>query len=93
MYSTSWPQASISACTTILARPSPAELFKGEDAVDFVAVRVQSAPGYRGQGPIDKGAEYAVFVGVGLLLVVVVPDLFLKGEFGGGEEGKEGVII
>ena len=80
MYNTSWPQASISACTTILARPSPAEFFKGEDTVDFMPIRMKPAPRYRGKRPVDKGAEYAVFIGVGLLLVIVVPDLFLKGD-------------
>jgi len=29
-------------------KATPAEFFKGEDAVDFVPVRVQPAPGYRG---------------------------------------------
>jgi len=58
------------------------EFFKGEDAVDFMPVRVKPAPGYSGKRPVDKGAEDAVFVGVGLLLVVVVPDLFDEGEFG-----------
>ncbi|MCX6701015.1 MAG: hypothetical protein NTV68_14045 [Methanomicrobiales archaeon] len=31
--------------------------------------------------PVDKGAEDAVLSGVGLLLAVMVPVLFLKGEF------------
>jgi len=33
-------------------------------------------------GPVNKGPEYAVFVWVGLLLVIVVPHFFDKGEFG-----------
>jgi len=78
-------------------KASPTEFFEGEDAVDFMPVRVKPAPGYRGKCAVDKGAEYAVFSGVGLLLVIVVPDLILNGEFGyggfagkGGGEGKEG---
>ena len=66
-------------------KATPAVFFKREDAVDFVPVGMQSAPRYRGKRAVDKGAEDAVFRGVGLLLVVVVPDLFLKGDFGGGE--------
>ena len=53
-------------------------------------VRVQPAPRYRGKCPVDKGAEYAVFGGVGLLLVVMVPDLFDEGEFGRVEFAGKG---
>ena len=53
-------------------------------------VRMKPAPRYRGQRPVDKGAEYAVFSGVGLLLVIVVPDLFDEGEFGMGKLAGEG---
>ena len=81
MYSFSSPQASTSACTTSRASPSPTEFFQGEDAIDFVPVGMQPAPRNGSERPVDKGAENAVFSGVGLLLVVVVPDLFLKGEF------------
>ena len=42
-------------------------------------VRVQPAPRYRGERPVDKGTEDAVFGGVGLLLVIMVPDLFDEG--------------
>jgi hypothetical protein len=45
-------------------KASPMELFEGEDAIDFVPVRMK--PGtwrYSGKCPVDKGAEYAVFVG------------------------------
>ena len=56
------------------------ELFQGEDAVDFVPVRMQPTPRNGGERPVDEGAENAVFSGVGLLLVVMVPDLFLKGD-------------
>ena len=66
-------------------KATPAEFFQGEDAVDFMPVRVQPAPRYRGERPVDKGTEDAVFGGVGLLLVIMVPDLFDEGEFGGGE--------
>ena len=58
------------------------EFFEGKNAVDFVPVRVQSAPRNGGKCAVDKRAENAVFVGVGLLLVVVLPDLFDEGEFG-----------
>jgi len=44
------------------------ELFKCEDAINFVPVRVQPAPCYRCIGTVDKGAEDPVFSGVGLLL-------------------------
>ena len=54
-------------------KATPTELFKGEDAVDFVPVRVQPATRNGGKCPVDKGAKYAVFFGVGLLLVVMVP--------------------
>ncbi len=63
----------------------PTELFKGENAIDFGPVLVQSALCYRGKRPVDKGAENPVFCGVDLRLVVVVPDLFDEGEFGYGE--------
>jgi len=44
--------------------------------------------------PVNKGAENAVFRGVGLLLVVVVPDCFDEGEFGKGEFAvDEGVQV
>ena len=49
-------------------KATPAELFEGKNAVDFMPVRVQSAPGNGGKCPVDKGAENAVFSGVGLLL-------------------------
>ena len=68
----------------------PAEFFKGEDAIDFVAVRVLPAPDNYSQGPVNKGAENAVFGGVCLLLVIVVPDLFDEREFSGGEFAGQG---
>ena len=37
------------------------------------------------QDPVNRGPEYPVFVRVGLLLVIVVPDLFDEGEFIMGE--------
>ena len=43
--------------------------------------------------PVDKGAENAVFSGVGLLLVVVVPDLFDEGEFGNGKFAGQGRVV
>jgi hypothetical protein len=62
---------------TILASPSPSKLFQGEDAVDFVAFFVQPTPGATAATrPFNKGFEYAVLCGVGLLLVVVWPDIF-----------------
>jgi hypothetical protein len=64
---------------------TPTEFFKGEDPVDFVPVRMKSAPGDGGKRPVDKGAEYAVFGGIRLLLVIVVPDFFDEGVFGYGE--------
>ncbi len=72
---------------------TPTEFFKGEDAVDFVPVRVKPAPCYRGKRPVDKGTEYAVFGGVGLLLVIVVPDFFDKGEFGKVSSRVRGVVV
>ena len=71
---------------------APAELFKGENTVDFMPVRMKPAPRYRGKRPVDKCAEYAVFIGVGLLLVIVVPDLFDEGEFGYGEFAVDGGV-
>jgi len=71
----------------------PAEFFKGEDAIDFVAVRVLPAPDNYSQGPVNKGAENAVFGGVCLLLVIVVPDLFDEGEFGRDEVAGEGGVL
>ncbi len=62
-------------------KATPTELFQGEDAVDFVPVGMQPAPRNGSERPVDKGAENTVFSGVGHLLVVMVPDLFLKGEF------------
>ncbi len=60
----------------------PTELFKGEDAVNFIPILVKPAPRNRSKRPVDKGAEDPVFSGIGLLLVVVVPDHFDEGEFG-----------
>ena len=71
-------------------KATPTEFIKGEDPVDFVAVRVKPAPRNRGECPVDKGAEDTVFGGVGLLLVIVVPDFFDKREFGEGELAGEG---
>ena len=42
--------------------------------------------------PVDEGAEYAVFSGVGLLLGVVVPYFFNEGEFGRGEFAGKGRV-
>ncbi|MEI6294220.1 MAG: hypothetical protein WCP36_11090 [Methanomicrobiales archaeon] len=36
-------------------------------------------------GPVNKGPEYAVFFRVGLLLVIVVPYFFDKGDSAMGE--------
>ena len=66
-------------------KATPTELFQGEDAVDFMPVRMKPAPCDGSKRPVDERAEYAVFGGIGLLLVVVVPDLFDEGEFGYGE--------
>jgi hypothetical protein len=41
MYSSSCPQASILCLHNDPGKATPAEFFKGEDAVDFVPVRVQ----------------------------------------------------
>ncbi len=71
-------------------KATPAEFFKGKDAVDFMPVRVKSAPCDGDKRPVDKGAENAVFFGVGLLLVIVVPDLFDEREFSGGEFAGQG---
>ncbi len=61
-------------------------LFKREDAVDFVPVEMQpDTCATAAIRPVDEGAENAVFSGVGLLLVIMVPDLFLEGEFGYGK--------
>ena len=69
------------------------EFFKGEDAIDFVTVRMKPAPCDRGKCPINKGAENAVLCGVGFLLVIVVPDLFDKGEFSMGELTGQGGFL
>ena len=72
---------------------TPAVFFKGKDTVDFVSVRMKSAPCDGGKRPVDKGAEYAVFSGVGLLLVIVLTDFFDKGESIMGEFTGEGVGV
>ncbi len=66
------------------------ELFKGEHAVNFNPILVKPAPRYRSKRPVDKSAKDPVFCGVGLLLVVVVPDRFDEGEFGYGQFAGEG---
>ena len=66
-------------------KATPTELFKGEDAVDLVPVLVQAAPGNCGEPPVDECAENPVLCRVGLLLVIVVPDLFYEREFGVGK--------
>ena len=72
-------------------KPMSTKFIKGKDAINFVTVRVEPAPCDRCESSIDKGAENAVFYRVGLLLVVVIPDLFDEGEFGLGKlAGKEG---
>ena len=68
----------------------PPELFKRKDTVNFMPVRMQLATRYSSERPVDKGAEDAIFSGVDLLLVIMVPDLFDEGEFGTGEFAGEG---
>jgi hypothetical protein len=63
MYSSSCPQASILCLHNEPGEAVPTEFFKGEDAIDFVPVRVQSAPRNGGKCPVDEGAEDAVLVG------------------------------
>jgi hypothetical protein len=93
MYSSSCPQASILCLHDEPGKAVPAELFQGKDAVDFVPVRMKpDTSATAAIRPVDKGAENAVFSGVGLLLVVAVPDLFLKGEFGKGEFAGQGRV-
>ena len=91
MYNTSWPQASILCLNHDPGKAVPTELFQGKDAVDFVLVFME--PGISATAailPVDKGAEYAVLSGVGLLQGVVVPDFFLKGEFRNDEFAGQG---
>jgi len=71
-------------------KTTPTELFKSENAVNFVPVRVQPAPCYRCEGTVDKGAEDAFLFGVWLLLAVVIPERSDKGKFGCGEFAGEG---
>ncbi len=66
-------------------KATPAKLFQGEDPIDFVPVRMKPAPCDGGKRPVYKSAENAVFGGIGLLLVVVVPYLFHEREFGMGK--------
>jgi hypothetical protein len=63
----------------------PPELFKRKDTVNFMPVRMQPATRYSSERPVDKGAEDAIFSGVDLLLVIMVPDRLDEGEFGAGE--------
>ena len=56
---------------------------------------MKPATRYRSERPVDKGAEDAIFSGVDLLLVIMVPDLFDEGEFRigefAGEWGERGI--
>ena len=60
---------------------TPPEFFQGEDPINFVSIRMKPGTWRCGQCPFDKGAENAVFCKIGLLLVIVVPDIFYQGEF------------
>jgi len=81
MYSSSCPQASINACRTSRARPRPRNSSRVKTPSTSCPSGCSLTPAQRQAiRPVDEGAENAVFSGVGLLLVVVVPDLFLKGE-------------
>lgn len=65
--------------------PVSPELVKRKDAIHLEPPRMAGAAGGRNEFSIHKDAEYSFSFRICLLVPVVGPHFFCKGEFSGGE--------